>query len=41
MLALCDRFHKLPSEVLAEDAAILRLLKIEALGKREEGGDDY
>jgi hypothetical protein len=30
---LCDRFHKLPSEVYAESADLLRLLKIEQLGK--------
>jgi hypothetical protein len=40
VLTLCDRFHKLPSEVLAEPASILRLLKIEALGRppTPEGG---
>jgi hypothetical protein len=32
VLAICDRFHCLPSQVLAEPASILRLLKIEALG---------
>lgn len=36
MLALCDRFGALPSQVLAEDADILRLLKIEALMNGEE-----
>jgi hypothetical protein len=35
ILALCDRFHCLPSAVLAEDADVLRLLKIEFLGRRE------
>jgi hypothetical protein len=37
VLGLCDRFHKLPSEVMAEEAGILRLLRIEQLGRREEG----
>jgi hypothetical protein len=36
VLALCDRFHALPSQVLAEDAGILRLLRLEQLGGREE-----
>jgi hypothetical protein len=36
ILGLCDRFHKLPSEVLAEDAYLLQLLKIEELGTPEE-----
>ena len=29
-------FHKLPSEVLAEDAYVLKLLKIEAAGHPPE-----
>jgi len=33
---LCDRWHKLPSEILAEDAEMLRLLVIAHLGRREE-----
>jgi len=33
ILALCDRWHKLPSEVLAEPAEMLRLLKIAELGR--------
>lgn len=38
MLAICDRFKCLPSQALAEDASILRLLKIKHLGTpREEG----
>jgi hypothetical protein len=42
VLGLCDRWHKLPSEVLAEDASVLRLLQIEALARLpEEGGDEY
>ena len=43
MLGLCDRFHKLPSEVLAEDAYLLKLINIEKLGHpepREEVYDD-
>lgn len=36
MLGLCDRWHKLPSEVLAEDASVLRLLEITALGRVEQ-----
>lgn len=41
MIGLCDRWHKLPSEVLAEDASLLRLLDVYELGHRkEEGGED-
>lgn len=29
ILALCDRFHKLPSEILAEDSELFRLLEME------------
>lgn len=36
VLGLCDRFSKLPSDIYAEDADLLRLLKIESLGKRRE-----
>lgn len=36
MIGLCDRWHKLPSEVLAEPAEALRLLDIYRLGHREE-----
>lgn len=32
VLGLCDRFHKLPSEVLGEGVGLLRLLNISALG---------
>lgn len=35
VLGLCDRFHKLPSELLAEDVYLLRLLAIERMSKRE------
>lgn len=37
ILGICDRFHVLPSQVYAEGADMLRLLKIESLGKRREG----
>jgi hypothetical protein len=36
VLGLSDRFHKLPSEVLAESTDMLRLLAIETLTKRED-----
>lgn len=32
MLALCEAFHVLPSAVLAEDAGLLRMLRVRALG---------
>ena len=35
VLGLCDRFHKLPSEVVAESAYLLSLLAIERLAERE------
>jgi hypothetical protein len=35
ILGLCDRFGCLPSQVLAEEASVLRLLRLEALGRRE------
>jgi hypothetical protein len=34
VIRLCDRWHKLPSEVLAEPAEMLRLLTITELGGR-------
>jgi hypothetical protein len=41
VIGLCDRWHKLPSEVLAEPAQALRLLDIYGRGHRdEEGGED-
>ena len=41
MVGLCDRWHALPSQVLAEDAGLLRLLDVYRLGHREEeGGED-
>jgi hypothetical protein len=36
LIGICDRFKCLPSQALAEDAGIIRLLKIEALGRKEE-----
>lgn len=42
-MGLCQRFGPgvLPSQVLAEDAALLRLLDVYDLGHREpEGGED-
>ena len=40
ILGLCDRWHKLPSQVLAEPAEVLRLLRVEELGIRREGGEE-
>lgn len=34
-MGLCERFHCLPSQLLAEDAGLLRLLEI-----RRRGGSD-
>lgn len=39
MLRLCDRFHCLPSQALAEDVSAVRLLRIEELGVAREDGD--
>lgn len=37
ILGICDRFHKLPSQVLAEDVELIQLLRIEdEAGLREE-----
>jgi hypothetical protein len=33
VLGLCTRFGKLPEEIYAADATLLRLLEIESLGK--------
>jgi hypothetical protein len=38
-LRICDRFHVLPSQVLREDASLLRLLRIEQLGTPEDRGE--
>lgn len=32
IIDLCDRWHKLPQEVLSADASLLRLLRIVAEG---------
>ena len=37
ILRACERFGCLPSQLLAEDAELLRLLNIEALGAPPEG----
>jgi hypothetical protein len=37
VLSLCDRWHKLPSEVLAEPAETLRMLEIEAIMRGAAG----
>jgi len=38
ILRNCERFGKLPSELLAEDAELLRLLNIEALATPPQEG---
>jgi hypothetical protein len=40
ILTVCERFGCLPSALLAEDASLMRMLKIEYLGKPESGPDD-
>jgi hypothetical protein len=37
VIGLCDRWHKLPSEVLAEPAEVLRMLAVRELGMPEGG----
>ena len=39
LLRLCREFKKLPSEVLAEDAELLQLIKLVDLGN--PGEDEY
>ena len=41
IIGLCDRWHKLPSEIRREGAGVLRLLAVEALGRPDtpEGGE--
>jgi hypothetical protein len=36
VLDLCATFHCLPSEILKEDAALLKMLNVRALGTRKE-----
>jgi len=38
ILGLCRQFGCLPSALYAEDAGLLRLLRIEALGRRDADG---
>lgn len=38
ILGLCERFGCLPSALLREDGRLLRLLRIEGLGRREVSG---
>lgn len=38
ILGLCERFHCLPSALLAEDASLLQLIRIEELGV-DRGGE--
>lgn len=38
MLGICERFGKLPSDVLAEDAEFIQMMNIEELGKGDDGG---
>ncbi len=40
MVGLCERFHKLPSEVLAEDVEMLRMVRIADMGRREESEEE-
>lgn len=41
VLALCDRFHKLPSEIYAEDSDLVKMINVVALAtpKDKEGTD--
>lgn len=39
MIGLCERFGALPSQVLAEDSQVLRLLEIIRLGTSQGGGE--
>jgi len=41
ILGLCERFGKLPSEVLAEDAHLLQLLAIERLAAPAGNGGGW
>ena len=36
IIGLCDRFHKLPSEVLEEDARVFYYIDVVNRGRREE-----
>ena len=39
ILRLCERFHKLPSEVMAESSYLLYLLRIESMTREKERGE--
>lgn len=41
VVGLCDRLHKLPSEVLAEDATMLRLFALVAAGTPRTDEEGY
>lgn len=43
MLALCERFHALPSQIEQEDVSIIQLLKVAAMGnpEGEEPPDEF
>jgi hypothetical protein len=40
VIGLCDRWHCLPSQVLAEPAWVLRMLDVYQLGHRKENAED-
>ena len=40
MIGLADRWHCPPSQVLAQDARVLRLLDVYRLGHRDEEGGE-
>lgn len=37
VISLCNFFHKLPSEILAEDAEMIQLVQLYQLGHPEGG----
>ncbi|HEY5986052.1 MAG TPA: hypothetical protein VIV12_06645 [Streptosporangiaceae bacterium] len=39
VLGLCERFGCLPSALYAEDAGLLRMVRVEALGRKEVDPD--
>jgi hypothetical protein len=39
ILGLCDRFHCTPDVAWQMDTSVVRLLQIEALGRRREVGE--
>ncbi len=41
ILGLCERFHCLPSQILEEDASLLRLILIEQMGNPEPETPEY